>query len=281
MSLFLSAAAVSIACSVCLIVFPVSAAQPASWSAPHAPVRLGERTWYVGTAGISVLVVRGEAGSILLDTGVPASAEAVLANLDAVGVRPEDVKAIVTSHAHADHVGAIAAIRARTGARVHALEASASLLADGGRNDLFFGDDLPYPPAEVDVRIGDGDAVTVGDVSLRAHATPGHTPGSTTWTWADTVEGKPVTMVFADSLTAPGYRLVDDPRAADTVAQFRRAFATLRALPCDVLVTPHPEASGLFERIEAGTLIDATACARYADRTEAALDAQIAKQAAE
>lgn len=268
----------AIAFALVAVAPPAFAAEPPSWTAPHAPFRIGERTWYVGTAGITVLVVRGDAGSILVDTGTTASADAVLASLAHIGVAPGEVKAIVTSHAHADHVGAIAALKARTGATVYASDASATLLADGGRNDLHFGDDLPYPPVQADRRIGDGEAVVIGNVSLRAHRTPGHTPGSTTWTWADTVDGASVAMVYADSLTAPGYQLVGNTRSPGIVDDFRQGFATIRALDCDVLITPHPEASNLFERVAAGTLVDAKACARYADRAERALDAQVAKQ---
>lgn len=257
-----------------------SAAAPAAWTTPHAPFRIAEGTWYVGTAGISVLLLRGDAGSILIDTGAPGGADALIANLDAVGVQPGEIKAIVTSHAHLDHTGSLARLKEHTGGEVYALAASADLLAAGGANDLHFGNDLRYAPVTADRRIADGDYVTVGTLSVRAHHTPAHTPGSTTWTWSDRIDGQTVAMVYADSLTAPGYRLVDNPRAPDIVADFRRGFDTIRALDCDVLITPHPEASDLFARAESKTLVDASACKRYADRAEAKLDAQIAEETA-
>ncbi len=268
----------------------VSSAPRESWSTPREPFRLVGNTWYVGTQGITVLLIRGEQGSVLIDAAVPDSAPTILASLAALDVAPEEIKLILTSHAHDDHVGSIAALAARTGARVVTTPESAAQIAAGGRGDLHFGDASSYPPMTVDGTLTDGQTLRLGELEFTAHRTPGHTPGSTTWTWKERQDGRELSVLYADSITAPGYRLLDHPKLPDLVDQFRATFETLRRLPCDVLVTPHPDAWSLFERVEgvakesetasetSATLVDPTACRRYADRAEKALDAQIESQ---
>lgn len=252
-------------------------AKPA-WHTPRDAFALVGNTWYVGTQAITVLLVRGPDGAILIDTGVPKSADSVLRNIQATGAELSDIKLIVTSHAHLDHVGAIAQLKRATGARVLATAASRALLERGGKDDLHFGNDITYPPVVVDGLVQDGETVRVGALALTAHATPAHTPGSTSWTWNERAAGQDVAVAYVDSITAPGYTLVDNAAYPAIVDDFRRGFAAIRALPCDVLITPHPEASRLFERVQTHQLKEAGACKAYADRGEAALDEQIARQ---
>ena len=119
---------------------------------------------------------------------------------------------------------------------------SAVLLARGGSNDLHFGDSITFPPASTDRIIMDGEVVggwhrVHRPLHARAH------PGSTAWTWTDTRDGKPVRIAYADSLSAPGYQLQGNVRYPRLVEDYRRSFATVRGLPCDLLLTPHPGAS--------------------------------------
>ena len=258
----------------------LSAKDAPEWHTPKDAFHLLGNTWYVGTEAITVLLIRGPQGAVLIDTGVPESAASVLKNIKAAGAKPGDIELILTSHAHLDHVGAIAQLKQATGARVLASEASKVLLEAGGRNDLHFGDSLPYPPVVVDGVFRDGEVLTVGDLHLTAHLTPAHTPGSTSWTWVESDGDASVAMAYVDSVTAPGYSLLGNEKYPAIVEDFRRGFAAIRALPCDVLVTPHPEASELFERAAAGKLVDTAACKAYADRGEANLDKQIAGQRA-
>ncbi|WP_425478429.1 subclass B3 metallo-beta-lactamase [Luteimonas yindakuii] len=251
-----------------------------AWRTPVAPVRIAQRTWQIGTAGLSALLLVGDDGAILIDGGMPQAAEHLLANIVALGLQPSDVKWIVHSQAHADHVGPLAAVKRATGARVASNAESAALLARGGAGDLHFGDGMLYPPLQVDRLLQDGETVELGELRLQVHFTPGHTPGSMSWSWSDAgTDGPPVQIVYADSLSAPGYRLLDNPRYPRIVEDFRRSMATLRALPCDLLLTPHPEASGW--RYDATPARERELdCRGYADVAEAALDAQIDKERA-
>lgn len=269
---------IALAVPLAVACLPSFAKDAPAWHTPRDAFHLLGNTWYVGTEAITVLLIRGPQGAVLIDTGVPESAASVLANIEAAGAKATDIKLILTSHAHLDHVGAIAQLKQATGARVLASEGSKTLLEAGGRGDLHFGDSLPYPPVVVDGVLRDGEVVSVGELRLTARLTPAHTPGSTSWTWTERDGERAVAMAFVDSITAPGYRLAGDGSQPGIVEDFRKGFAAIRALPCDVLVTPHPEASRLFERSAAGKLVDGAACKDYADHGEANLDRQIASQ---
>ena len=251
---------------------------PDVWRQPVAPLRIADHTWQIGTAGITALLIRTDAGAVLIDGGLPQAADMLLAHLHALGVAPGDVKFLLDSHAHGDHVGPVAALKRATGAQVVNSAESAMLMAAGGSHDIHFGDDILYPPVQTDRVVHDGEVVALGTLRLTAHFIPGHTPGSIAWTWDDTVDGKVQHIAYVDSLTAPGYQLVGNPRYPHIVDDFHRSFATVRALPCDVLLTPHADASGWDFADAAHPHPRPMSCKDYADNAERGLQAQLGGQ---
>ena len=137
----------------------------------------------------------------------------------------------------------------------------------------------PFAPIAVDRRLRDGEELHVGDLRITVHATPAHSAGSASWTWRSCVKGRCRPTTYADSATvisADDYRFRDHP---DRVAAARRGLAKIGALPCGILMTPHPSASNLFERIAGREpLIDAKACAAYADGATKRMDARLASE---
>ncbi|GAA5080343.1 subclass B3 metallo-beta-lactamase [Lysobacter panacisoli] len=247
-----------------------------SWRRAVAPFQIADRTWYIGTEGLSALLVKTDAGAVLIDGGLPQAADMLLERMRALGVAPSDLKLILHSHAHIDHAGPIAAIQRATGARVVSNAESAVLLARGGFDDLHFGDGMLFPPVHVDRLVMDGETVELGGVVFTTHFTPAHTPGSMSWTWTDAKDGKPLRIAYVDSLSAPGYHLVDNARYPHIVDDYRRGFTAVRALPCDLLLTPHPDASG-WKLAESNTPTTLT-CRAYADKAERALDKTLQEQ---
>ncbi len=251
---------------------------PAQWLQPVAPVQIAQHTWQIGTRRLTALLVKTDAGAVLIDGGMPQAADMLLAHMHALGVEPDDLKLILHSQAHGDHVGPLAALKRATGAQVASNAESAVLLMHGGSNDIHFGDDILYPSVQVDRFVQDGESAELGGLRFTVHFTAGHTPGSMSWTWRDTRAGKPIDIAYVDSLSAPGYQLLDNPRYPRIVDDFRRSFAVIRALPCDLLLTPHADASG-GDYANAATPQEAPMrCGDYADKAERALDAQIARQ---
>lgn len=254
-----------------------------AWNAPQAPFRLHGDTWYVGPRGLSVLLIDTGAGLVLLDGALPQSAPQVLANLRSLGFDPAQVRWIVNSHPHFDHAGGIAALVAATGARVAASRAGARALALG---DAVPGDPQADPaggsmrfPAVAGVHgVADGEAIRLGRLRLTAHHTPGHTPGGTTWSWRSCEGDGCVDIVYADSLSAVSatdFRFGADPAA---LAAFRASIDKVARLPCDLLVTTHPEASDLFARHAAGTLVEAGGCRRLGERSGRALEERLDRE---
>lgn len=252
----------------------------ASWLQPMAPLQIADHTWQIGTQELTALLVQTADGAVLLDGGMPQMADHLLANMKARGVAPQDLRWILLSHAHTDHAGPVAELKRRTAARLVANAESAALLARGGSNDLHFGDGITYPPASADRIVMDGETVSLGGITFTAHFMPGHTPGSTAWTWTDTRDGKPVRIAYADSLSAPGYRLQGNDRYPRLIDDYRRSFATVRALPCDLLLTPHPGASRWDYAAGSKAAVNAMTCKAYADEAEKKFDAQLAKETA-
>jgi metallo-beta-lactamase class B len=266
---------------------------PPLWTQPQQPVRIFGNTWYVGTRGLSAILITSPTGAVLIDGVMPESASDIAKNITSVGVRLADVKLIVNSHVHIDHAGGIAELQRRTGATVAALDWSAEVLRSGKkhRSDPQF--ETSTPPSErVDKvkTIRDGEALQAGSVTITAHKTGGHTPGGTSWTWRSCEDGgKCVDFVYADSVTpvsADGFRFTDNKTYPQAIDDFTKTFAFLRGVSCDILVTPHPEASDLWGRIakrdagERDALIDRSQCARYADRGDAQFQKRLATERA-
>src|SRR5688572_15388915 len=158
------------------------------WNQPQEAFRLHGDTWFVGTAGLSALLITSKQGHILVDGGLPQSAPLIAANIAKAGFRLEDVKLIVNSHTHYDHAGGIAALQRATGAQVAASPASKRALERGGPLEddpqFAFGREHNDFTAVSEVReVQDGEVVRVGPLAITAHFTPGHTPGGTTWSW--------------------------------------------------------------------------------------------------
>jgi metallo-beta-lactamase class B len=243
-----------------------------SWLRPVEPRQIADHTWRIGTEGILALLVKTDAGAILIDGGMPQAADTLLAQMRELGVEPGDLELITHSQAHGDHVGPLAAVRRATGATLVSNAESAVLLAAGGSDDIHFGDEIVYPPAHADRIVHDGEAIELGGQRLTVHFMPGHTPGSMAWTWTDMRDGRPLRIAYVDSLSTPGYRLIDHPRIPRLVDDFRRSFDVVRALPCDLLLTPH---AGAGRHDGDGAPLT---CRAYADKSERALDAELAKQ---
>jgi metallo-beta-lactamase class B len=258
----------------------------AEWNTPNKPVKLHGNTYYVGTRGLAALLITSPGGHVLIDGGLPNSAPQIVRNIRALGFREQDVKLIVNSHVHYDHAGGLAALQRMTGAVVAASRESAPVLrtGQGSTSDPQYGLLLPMTPvARVNV-FDDGDTLRVGTLALVAHLTPGHTPGGTSWTWRSCNGARCLSFVYADSQTpvsADSFYFSRNTTYPNVLQDFEKGFKTLESLSCDVLVTPHPGASNLWNRVAGASgaqLIDRSACARYAQNARQALAQRVERE---
>ena len=257
---------------------PIDCDNCAQWNAPHEPFNVFGNTYYVGTDGLSAVLIVSPKGHVLIDGALPQSVPRIEANIRALGFRVEDVKLIVNSHAHFDHAGGIAQLARDAHAKVFASARGAEALRAGRptADDPQAGYHQRFPPVAKVRAVRDGRTLHVGPIALTAHTTPGHTPGSTAWSWRSCEAERCVDVVYADSLTPvsdDAYRFSGAPATA-----FRASIAKVATLPCDVVLSPHPGATGIFERLERGDFIDADGCKAYADQALAGLEKRLADE---
>ena len=230
---------------------------------------------------MSSILITSKAGDVLIDGGLPDSAKQIRDHIRVLGFRIEDVKLIVNSHVHFDHAGGIAKLQRWSHARVAASESSAAVMRKGGlgRDDPQYGILPPIAKVKRVERLRDGETLRIGDIAITAHLTPGHTPGGTSWTWKSCEGERCVDMVYADSLTpvsAPGFKFSTNSQA---LRDFEKSFSFLENVPCDILITTHPDVSGLWAKVERrgqgatpDPMIDTNACRNVAANAESSCE---------
>lgn len=221
------------------------------WNRPFPPYRVLDNVYYVGSNEIAQFLITTSAGHILLDSGFEAAVPRLRENIESLGFRYGDIELLLASHAHIDHVQAHALIRRQTGARVVVAIPDAPFVENGGKGESVFDGEYSWTPCPVDQRVDDGEQVTLGTTTLTAHLTPGHTMGATTWTMKVHEAGRALDVVFFPSANVnAGVRLLGNARYPNIASDFRRSFATWKALPCDVFLADHGEFYGMKAKYE-------------------------------
>lgn len=245
----------------------------AEWNEPQDPFRIHGNTWYVGTDGLSSVLIETDDGLILVDGGLTQSAALIESNIRALGFDPLQIKAILVSHAHYDHVGGVNALQRLSHANVFTSGRGLAPLTTGrlDEDDPQYGHDpgVDSFPAVSDVTaVGDREFVSVGSVNVRAVYTPGHTAGGVTWTWESCALDTCYDVVYADSLTAvsaQGFSFAESGMGDRLIESAGR----IADLDCDILLSPHPFFFGMYdklERIDEGNpFINEFACTFYAE----------------
>ena len=287
-----------IAAALCALALFVPAAQAQTikdflaavtkkWTAPFEPFHLIDNIYYVGTDGIAVYVIKTSQGLILMDTALPQSTGMIKDNIAKLGFKVADIKYILNSHAHFDHTGGFAEIKKETGAQLVAGERDKPLLEGGYYPGDEKNEDLAFAAVKVDRAVKEGDKVTLGDTTLTAHATPGHSPGCTSWEMTVKDGGQNRQVLFFCSGTVALNRLVGQPTYPGIVDDYRTTFAKAKAMKVDVLLGPHPEVYGMQDKraqqIKSDTpnpFVKPGELATYATGLSEDFDKQLAKQTA-
>ena len=246
-----------------------------SWNIPIDAFRIHGNSWFVGTEGLSSILIETDDGLILIDGGLTQSAALIDANIRSLGFDTKDVKAILISHVHYDHVGGVAALQRLSGANVYTSPAGSSPLSNGTLAE----DDPQYiaestrgsfPPVRKVVAVSDGAVVSVGSVDVKAVFTPGHTRGGTTWTWQSCALNTCYDIVYADSLSAvsaEGFEFGSSGVAETLVA----SAGIIGDLDCDIFLSPHPFFFGMYVKLErrdeGNPFVNNLGCLLYADRS--------------
>jgi metallo-beta-lactamase class B len=260
---------------------PITTSRSAEWLAPATPEKIYGNSYLVGFGGMSVALIDTGAGLVLVDGALPQAAPAILANVRQLGFDPKDIKFILSTEPHFDHAGGLAALARDTGATVVASARGVEGLRLGKHAaddpQLAYGGSWPAVTTPTRV-MADGEVLTLGKVGITAHATPGHTMGSMSWSWQACEGAACKAIVFASSLnpvSADDYKF-SSAAGAPFVAGFAQSYRTMEALACDILISAHPDNAG-----EGRYNAKPGACRGYADRSRQALAKRLAAEKAE
>lgn len=239
------------------------------WNAPVEPFTILGNIHYVGMDGIGAYLITTEQGHFVLDGGFAQSAPQIIASIDALGFGIHDVRYLLNSHAHYDHAAGLARLQRESGAEMVASRAD-HLALETGRFPYGPSADVAFPPVRVDRVIEDGDTLTLGAVTLKAHVTAGHTPGCTSWSMdAAGADGTPHRALFHCSATVAGQSLA--PPAYPTIVEdFRTTFERVRGIQAERRAR---QLAG-----DANAFVDAQALQTFNTRLERAFEAELARQ---
>jgi metallo-beta-lactamase class B len=213
----------------------------AKWNKPTEPFKIIDNVYYVGTDGLASYLITSPQGHILVDTVMPESTAQIKTSIEKLGFKISDIKYLVNTHAHIDHTGGFAELKQESGAQMVAGERDKPLLEGGyypGAQDQTV---LNFPPVKVDRTVLEGDTVAVGNVTLTAHETPGHSPGCTSWAFSVKDGDATRSVLIFCSGTVALNRLAGNPTYPGIVDDYKKTFARARGMKVDILLAPHPE----------------------------------------
>ena len=204
--------------------------------------------YYVGSKDLATFLITTPEGHILINSGFERTVPLIQKSVESLGFKMTDVKILLASHAHSDHVAGHALLQKLTGAKVYVMRGDDQVIASGGKGQYMYAINR-WAPCKVDRVLEDRDEVKLGGITLVARLTPGHTRGCTTWTWRAKDDGKKYDVVVVGSPNVnPGFRLVDNNDYPEIAADFAKTFEVLKSLPCDVFLGAHGGYYGMVER---------------------------------
>jgi metallo-beta-lactamase class B len=267
------------------LAFALAATGQGIFSQPFPAHRVIGNVYYVGSKDLASYLITTPEGHILINSGFEQTVPLIRDGVESLGFKMKDIKILLASHAHSDHVAGHALAKELTGAKVYVMRGDDDVIASGGKGQYLYSVNR-WKPCLVDCVLEDGDEVTLGGLTLVAHRTPGHTRGCTTWTWHVQEGGKTYDVVVIGSPNVnPGYLLVDNKAYPEIAGDFAKTFQILKALPCDVFLGAHGGYYGMIEKYERAKqgseknpFIDPEGYHAYVDSKEKAFRDTLAKQ---
>ncbi|MEN9571611.1 MAG: hypothetical protein RL172_2842 [Bacteroidota bacterium] len=224
-----------------------------AWNEPAEPARVVGNIYSVGTRGLTAWLITSPQGHILVNTGMPASGQLIETAIRKLGFKPEDIKYLLTCHAHIDHVGGHAYLQKLSGAKVVLMAAEKELIESGGKTDYFYINQpsFLYEPVKVDWAITDGAVVQLDSIAIKALHTPGHGQGSTTWITEVVENGKRYQVVFPDgSGINPGFHVTAPESYKGMGDNYRQTLQKLEMLKPDIWLTSHAASMKFEEKLK-------------------------------
>ncbi|HVV46703.1 MAG TPA: subclass B3 metallo-beta-lactamase [Bryobacteraceae bacterium] len=262
-------------------------AQSPEWTEPFPAHKIADDLYYVGSKGLASYLITTPQGNIIINSSLESSVPMIKASVEKLGFKFSDTKILLISHSHWDHDAGSAALKKQTGAQYMVMDADVPVVESGGKEDFQYWNqpNTLYPAAKVDRVLHDGDTVKLGNVTLTAHKTPGHTKGCTTWTFQTTDKGKTYNVVIVGSPNVnAGYKLVNNTRYPEIAKDYETTFRVLKSLPCDIFLGAHGDYYGMlakYPNLQAGganPFIDPAGYKAYVAEREQAFRTELKKQ---
>jgi metallo-beta-lactamase class B len=222
--------------------------QPVDYNKPFPPHKIAGNLYYVGSEQLGSFLITTPEGHILINSDFEETVPVVKAAVEKLGFKFTDIKILLGSHGHIDHMQGDALFKELSGARVYAMEQDVPRLRKLNTPK--------HPVHPIDQILKDGDEVKLGGATLVAHLTAGHTEGCTTWTMKVQDGGKTYDVVILGSIGVnPGFVLVNNKDYPQIADDYVRSFKVLRALPCDIFLGSHGAFYGMtakYAKLEKG-----------------------------
>jgi metallo-beta-lactamase class B len=257
----------------------VAPARPDNTNVKRDPAKLIGNIYWVGHSEVGSFLITTPQGHILMDTTSAEEWPWVRENIEKLGYKMSDVKILINSHPHAEHIGGMAMVKQLTGAKLITSVETAADMSSGGRNDFREDGSEQYTPVKPDQTVPDGGKVEFGGVTLTAHITPGHTKGCTTWTTTVDDGGQKRDVVFVCGVANHGIEratILNNERYPNMRQDFEKAFRVLRSLNCEVFLYVRATTIHLDEKLAklksgatTNPFIDPQGCKGYIDEYEA------------
>lgn len=273
--------------ALCAIAQQAKSVTPYEWSRPFPPFRIVGNLYYVGTYDLACYLIVTPSGNILINTGLADSAAQIRANIGTLGFRFSDTRLLLATHAHYDHVSAMAEIKRLTGARLAATEPEVTLFESGGKTDFRFGDDSSswFQPVHVDEKLQDGQKVGLGGMELTVHLHPGHTKGAASYEFTAEDSGRSYRVLIANLPSInPGVTLLVNPKYPNIMSDYAHTLAALKELHPEIFLASHAGQFGLHRKYRPGEVyrplrfVDPAGYRAAVDQLQAAFDAQLARE---
>jgi metallo-beta-lactamase class B len=224
------------------------------WSKPYRPFRIAGNLYYVGTYDLACYLITTPQGNILINTGLAASKKQIKSNIETLGFRFTDTKILLNTQAHYDHLGAMAAIKKKTGGQLMINEKDAAAAKDGGSSDYALGGkNSTFKPVIPDRLLHDGDTVQLGNMQLMMLHHPGHTKGSCSFLFTVKDEQRSYKVLIANMPT-----IVTDSSFAnissypEISADYAYTLKAMKNISFDIWVASHAGQFNLHDKHKPG-----------------------------
>jgi metallo-beta-lactamase class B len=274
---------VKAAVALLLTIAPLGAQSRNNWDDPFPPHRVMGDVYYVGSAGLASFLITTPEGHILINSGYERTVPLVRAAVEKLGFKFTDIKILLASQAHDDHVAGAALVKEMSGAQVMVMAPDDEVVRGGGQGDFHYTSRWKECPVSRVLR--DGEEVKLGGTTLVAHLTPGHTKGCTTWTMTAREGGRAYQVVIVGGTNVnPGFRLVNNAKYPEIADDYARTFRVLKSLACEVFLGAHGDYYGMaakYAKLRAGdplAFVDPEGYRRYVVDREQAFEKELARQ---